>query len=261
MNTFRILLSAGLSLGLAGSLSGCPETTSPGDAGRDASASGADAFVDPTLDADVVAMPDAFSALDAPGVDAPGVDAPGADAPGLDAAASDAPEVSPDAALSMLDGGMCMDLPPDPTRPAEVVCSPCRPPGSSGGGRGECASDADCMAGMNGRCGFGRGGTFCSYDECFRDSDCEADEACLCDSSGGGNACVGTGCRTNNDCEPGLACSPTFGSCGHYFGYIGFQCHTPSDECTVDADCGGTAYCAFDPAISHWVCSTAECVG
>ena len=116
--------------------------------------------------------------------------------------------------------------------------------------------------GENGRCGFGRIGAFCSYDTCFSDSDCAANEVCLCDGTGmggGGNTCVVTSCRTNNDCG-GQTCSPTFGSCGHYTGVISFACHTTSDECTVDADCTG-GYCMFEPGVSHWVCSTSECVG
>ncbi len=283
MNTLRLVLSLGVSVSLAGSLSGCPDTTSAGDAGRDAGRGAADAplfldaFVDPSVDAHVVVVPDAFSAEDAPGLDAPGSDAPGSDAPGSDAPGSDAPGAdapgSSDAPIAMRDAyvpptsdaGMCMDLPPDPTRMTGVVCSPCRPPGAmSSGGRGECMSDADCTEGANGRCGFGRAGTFCSYDLCFSDADCDADEACLCDGSGlggGGNSCVRADCRTNNDCSPGFACSPTFGGCGHYTGFIGFECHTAADECTVDADCGGAAYCAFDSAVSHWACSTSECAG
>ncbi len=238
-------------LGALVALTGCPETTTAGDAGRDAHA----------------------VADDAPGLDAPGLDAPvvAEDAPspddapssGEDAAATGDSGSRPDAFVEPpSDGGMCMDLPPPPTRPSEVVCSPCRPPGTGGGGgRGECTSDADCTAGTNGRCGFGRIGTFCSYDGCFRDSDCAANEACMCDGApGGGNTCVPAGCRTNNDCAPGFACSPTFGSCGHYFGFIGFECHTAADECTTDAECGA-GYCAFDPAIGHWACSTSECVG
>lgn len=231
-------------------LLGCPGTTSPGDAGRP----GVDA---PTAERDA-------PGLDAPGLDAPGLDAPvdPTDAGRTDEGGFDAP-YPPDAAVVFDDAGMCMDLPPAPTRPAEVVCSPCRPPGTTSSGGGGCASDADCTAGDNGRCVFGRIGAFCSYDLCFRDADCAADEACLCDGSnngGGGNACVHAGCRTNNDCAPGLACSPTFGSCGHYSGFIGFECHTADDECTVDADCGG-GYCAFDPTLAHWACSMSECVG
>lgn len=236
-------LGRALFLAATTTLLGCPGTTSPGDAGR--------------------ASDDApRAALDAPGLDAP-VEPTDTGTAGDGEGAPDAPVVAPDAPVVSLDAGMCMDLPPAPTRPAEVVCSPCRPPGTTSSGGGECASDADCTAGDNGRCVFGRIGAFCSYDLCFRDSDCAADEACLCDGSGlggGGNACVHAGCRTNNDCGPGLACSPTFGSCGHYTGFIGFECHTASDECTEDAECGA-GYCAFDPALGRWACSISECVG
>ncbi|MBN8612322.1 MAG: hypothetical protein J0L92_17130 [Deltaproteobacteria bacterium] len=255
------MLRSSLFVGALLALSGCPGSNEPSDAGRDAAIPpGVDAplFTDapvapvdsgPPVDAhsvnDAPASDDAFSAIDAP---------------------SDAPVVMRDAFVTPpSDGGMCMDLPPDPTRPAEIVCSPCRPPGVStgGGGRGECETDADCTEGTNGRCGFGRAGSFCSYDLCFSDADCDTGEACLCDGTGlggGGNTCVSAGCRTNNDCTPGHACSPTFGGCGHYAGFIGFQCHTAEDECTTDADCG-PGYCAFDATLAHWACSTAECVG
>ena len=233
------------SVAAVAALTGCPDTTTAGDAGRDAPVSADDA---PGLDAPVVDN-DAPRTEDAPSTD---------DAP----ATEDAPSSLDAFVEPPSDGGMCMDLPPAPTRPSEVVCSPCRPPGpgGGGGGGGECTTDADCTAGTNGRCGFGRIGTFCTYDACFRDSDCADGEACLCDGAAGGNACVPAGCRTNNDCGPGFACSPTFGSCGHYSGFIGFECHTAADECTTDGECGA-GYCAFDPAIGHWACSTSECVG
>jgi hypothetical protein len=249
MITLRIFFFSGVLL----ALSGCPGSNESGDAGRDAA-------LPPGVDAPQF--------IDAPGTDAPGTDAPSVDDAfsATDARGSDAARTPRDAYVTPpSDGGMCMDLPPDPTRPAETVCSPCRPPGVStgGGGRGECETDADCTTGTNGRCGFGRAGSFCSYDECFRDSDCDTGEACLCDGTrlgGGGNTCVSAGCRTNNDCTPGYACSPTFGGCGTYSGFIGFQCHTADDECTTDAECG-PGYCAFDPTLAHWACSTSECVG
>jgi len=180
----------------------------------------------------------------------------------LEDSGADALVTPPDAAPPP-DAGMCIDLPPGRTGGVARTCSPGRPPGAMGSAGGACVTDADCTAGINGRCGFGRIGAFCSYDTCFSDADCADGEACLCDGSnfdGGGNSCVPAACRTNNDCAPGFACSPTFGSCGHYTGFVAFECHTAADECTVDADCGA-GYCAFDATLAHWVCSTSECVG
>jgi hypothetical protein len=162
------------------------------------------------------------------------------------------------------DAGMCGDYAPTPTRPSPTTCNACRPPSlvGSGGTETNCMGDADCTMGMNGRCTFGRIGPHCTYDTCFSDSDCGADQVCLCDGGdGGGNHCITTTCGTNNDCG-GQTCSPTFGSCGNYAGIVSYACHTTSDECTVDSDCAGVdAYCKFDPAVSHWVCSDLQCVG
>lgn len=158
------------------------------------------------------------------------------------------------------DAGMCVDLPPDPTRPVAIQCSACRPPGA-GGGSGECTTDADCTEGDNGRCVFGRGGAYCDYDRCFVDADCAADEVCLCDgSNGGGNQCVSGDCRVDADCNDAFTCSPTFGSCGHYLGFVAYRCHRAADACTTDADCD-EGYCAFDEVLGHWACSTTECAG
>ncbi len=204
-------------------------------------------------------------AVDAPGLDAPGLDAPGLDAPGLDAPGLDAPATSDAGAADAPrpDAGMCVDPPPDPTRPNPVACSACRPPGTATGGP-DCNSDADCpdtSTGTNGRCVFGRIGGYCSYDTCFDDGDCATGEVCLCDGgSGGGNTCVSGDCRVDADCAGGFACAPTFGSCGHYFGFVAYRCHRADDTCTVDADCG-TGYCAYDEVSGHWACSTSECAG
>lgn len=162
------------------------------------------------------------------------------------------------------DAGMCVDLPADPTRPVPIQCSACRLPGATGGTGGECASDVDCTAGDNGRCTYGRIGTFCNYDTCFKDEDCGADEVCLCDGSlagtGGGNACISADCHVDADCGA-FACSPTLGGCGHYSNFVAYRCHRATDTCTIDAECGVGGYCAFDEVLGHWQCSTAECAG
>jgi len=161
------------------------------------------------------------------------------------------------------DAGMCNDLPAEATRPVPIQCSPCRPPGPGGGGRGTCVTDADCVGGDNGRCTFGRIGSYCDYDICFKDEDCGAAKVCLCDGSragtGGGNACISATCRVDADCGA-FTCSPTLGSCGHYTNFVAYRCHTATDACATDADCGA-GYCAFDDVVGHWACSTDECAG
>ncbi len=123
---------------------------------------------------------------------------------------------------------------------------------------------AICVAGDNGRCTYGRIGTFCNYDACFKDEDCAAGEVCLCDGSlagtGGGNACISADCHVDADCGA-FACSPTLGSCGHYTNFVAYRCHRATDTCTIDAECGVGGYCAFDEVLGHWQCSTAECAG
>jgi hypothetical protein len=252
MSTSRLacLLSVAL-LSFAPACS-CSTPSDTDDAGRDA----------PTIDS---------ADHDSGGLDSGGVDSGGeidggesVDAAMNDVGLSDAPR--PDAPLP--DGGMCTDLPADPTRPVAIQCSPCRPPGPvvvGGGGGGGCASDADCTEGDNGRCRFGRIGPFCDYDTCFVDGDCENDELCLCDGSdsgtGGGNVCISAECRIDADCAGGFACSPTLGSCGHYTNFVAYRCHRADDECGSDADCDGLGYCAFDAAANHWACSSSECAG
>jgi hypothetical protein len=162
------------------------------------------------------------------------------------------------------DAGMCNDLPAEPTRPVAIQCSPCRPPGEGGGsGGGLCATDADCVDGDNGRCSFGRGGPTCDYDTCFKDEDCGADKVCLCDGAssgtGGGNTCISANCRVDADCGA-FTCSPTLGSCGHYTNFVAYRCHTATDSCATDADCG-VGYCAFDEVAGNWACSSSECAG
>ena len=55
------------------------------------------------------------------------------------------------------------------------------------------------------------------------------------------------------------------GTCGAYAGTIGYQCHTPQDECTDDSDCAsstmGAGYCMHSPTVGHWVCGYGQCVG
>jgi hypothetical protein len=119
-------------------------------------------------------------------------------------------------------------------------------------------------------------GNFCSYDLCDADGDCADAGLCLCGASIGtvgadgtpirdGNRCVPAACHVDSNCGSGGACSPTFGtSCGPRNGVSSYECHTPSDECTTDAQCqdGGIGgYCAFQPTLGRWACSYGICAG
>lgn len=162
--------------------------------------------------------------------------------------------------------------PCDHTRPSP---DPGAPPVDAGfGGFIACRSHAECTSGANGRCsGNGHDGWQCTYDACFSDSDCTGAVGTgtqLCECEGGfradNNVCLGGNCRVDADCGPSGYCSPTLGDCGNYTGTTGYYCHTPSDECVGDTDCGGDGgypnpYCAFMPTIGHWRCSTSQCVG
>jgi hypothetical protein len=136
-------------------------------------------------------------------------------------------------------------------------------------GFGQCAKNADCTAGRNGRCVWARAGLVCTYDQCTTDGECGKN---VCECSGGMAAtdvCLGEGnCRVDDDCGAGGYCSPTLGSCGHYTGYVGYYCHTAQDECVDDEDCAGVdgggfgrPYCAFERTLGRWRCSTQECAG
>ena len=140
---------------------------------------------------------------------------------------------------------------------------------------GECMTDADCTAGTIGRCVTTSTCT-CRYNACVTDADCAAGTDCVCDTGGGAGsgganyptACVPSNCRTDADCGVGGFCSPTFtGSvCGSLYGWF---CHTPNDECGVDADCVNdnpkaavVPRCEYSPERGVWVCSiTTFCAG
>jgi len=166
------------------------------------------------------------------------------------------------------------DLGPDNAplkhRPAEIVCDserifgPLPPDGSTAA----CTKHEDCTEGANGRCAAtGRLGYQCTYDLCFNDSECGEDSVCVCGlpTAESVNHCVTGGCTIDADCGTNGYCSPSFGTCGNYFGVIGYFCHTPEDECVDDVDCGdgsfGAPYCAYDPTLGHWACSSLQCAG
>jgi hypothetical protein len=121
--------------------------------------------------------------------------------------------------------------------------------------------------------GNGHDGWHCTYDACFTDSDCPAPAGpasgpvvCACENGfrSDNNVCIQGNCQVDADCDAkGLHwCSPTLGSCGNYTGFQGYYCHTPEDQCLDDADCSANGgYCAYEPTVGHWACSTQQCVG
>ncbi len=138
-----------------------------------------------------------------------------------------------------------------------------------------CRTDADCTAGMNGRCLTGSvcsGGPCmvtpptCSYDTCSSDGDCAAGAACVCRSDVGPatNDCSQVGnCRVDADCGANGYCSPqpSTRSCADGVAPQ-FFCHTASDECVDDSDCpvsgsvSSVRRCAFDPVGKKaWLCT------
>ncbi len=155
-------------------------------------------------------------------------------------------------------------------RPVAEACDRERPAGNGVGNDRdsvECNADEDCADGENGRCIQHRD-VQCTYDSCFDDSACGG-FACECEGGWGSdhNICLNQGnCLVNADCGEGGYCSPSLGDCGDYGGTVGYFCHTPEDECIDDADCGGASgesdnYCKFNPAVGHWTCDNAQCVG
>jgi hypothetical protein len=171
-----------------------------------------------------------------------------------------------------------------------VTCSRDRPPSScpfvnaDAGALVMCKMDSDCSnpsMGTNGRCGPGGriAGCQCSYDQCFADGDCANGGVCECGratSSGGGaavpvpgptitpvNVCKAGNCRLDKDCGAGGYCSPSLGSCGNFFGVVGYWCHTPKDKCVDDADCAkqGGGDCRYAPMTGAWECQTSQCAG
>jgi len=121
---------------------------------------------------------------------------------------------------------------------------------------GECGQDSDCTAGISGRCLVNGPApiTACSYDTCFSDADCPPKTPCDCRdsaSSAAPNSClIGSDCSVDSDCGPGNYCSPSPVS---WYG-TAYHCHTSSDTCVDDSDCGQFENCTFDVQNSYWSC-------
>jgi hypothetical protein len=169
-------------------------------------------------------------------------------------------------------------------RPTASACAEPRPAGMPGpicfsqqvlADASDCDADQNCMNGRNGRCNcrsVGPGPTTfvveCSYDQCGSDSDCEGG-VCGCRESqvteGTHTVCLSGNCRIDSDCDAGGYCSPSHAAFCSPTSWQGYFCHTANDECVSDSDCTPTGtqcpnpYCAYDPNVHHWVCSTGCC--
>jgi hypothetical protein len=140
-----------------------------------------------------------------------------------------------------------------PTDAAPVSCTTDRDcsDGGSGGTPGSFAASLRCVHGQ------------CSASNCMSNDDCANGGVCSCEGStfgyghsSFGNACVPSNCRSDGDCGPAGYCSPTLMG-GPFYGTQGYYCHSCSDECTNDSDCGqgSCSYCAYDLTVGHWACS------
>ena len=181
----------------------------------------------------------------------------------------------------------CAPSVPTSHRPSAAACSTTRPPSQPGdaaapdGGTFGCMFDSQCTDGTNGRCMPEGQIIGCTYDECSTDTQCGANKLCVCGTSTGGegrtaNTCVPSSCVLDSDCGTGGYCSPTYDtSCGPRDGVVGYFCHKPADECTVDqcvndTDCTGptgggeptgAGYCAWNAPTSAWTCIYLVCSG
>ncbi len=204
-------------------------------------------------------------------------------------ASADGAVITPDGAVTTPDGAVIIPDSATPTdagrapklhRATATACSETRAtrpdpetPEAGGGPPVDCRTHAECTSGRNGRCdGNGHDGWRCTYDVCTSDAQCGgAFGVCACNGGfrSDNHVCLTTSnCRVDRDCGGGAGyCSPSLGSCGHYTPFVGYFCHTPADTCVDDEDCTGQGqfgqkpYCAFDPKLGHFACSTQECAG
>jgi hypothetical protein len=79
--------------------------------------------------------------------------------------------------------------------------------------------------------------------ECRKDADCAAGSICVCSSAvNTAGRCTAAGCLTERDCPTGQGCIATVrsqsGDTCAPAGTITFDCQTPNDACSTNADCG-----------------------
>jgi len=120
-----------------------------------------------------------------------------------------------------------------------------------------CTNDADCSAAPGGWCRRTTSFTQCAYNECDTASDCAAAERCECF---GVRQCIPASCFADSECDTGYRCEPTLALlCGNLQSPVGYHCHSASDECQGDTDCGNLS-CVFDPEVSRWACRDNFCL-
>jgi hypothetical protein len=145
----------------------------------------------------------------------------------------------------------CLDVAP----PGAAAC-----PALASAAASDCQTDSQCTSGANGRCegnGGGPAGCHCAYDTCTEDDVCKGGP-CACHGStylSGGNVCAPGNCQTDADCGATGFCSPSL-SPNSCYSLAGYYCHTPSDQCTDDADCQNSSgtQCMYDVAARRWQC-------
>jgi len=217
----------------------------------------------------------------------PAAESPDA-APLMDAPVSDGPSTVGDAKVPLQHRSTSASCPsqrgPAPQDCTTGTCTGQPYPSQVSGLPLTCSSDSQCTAGVNGRCFPPKpewaGG--CSYDECFADSSCGAKTPCLCRGSSTDNSAnicdVGGNCAVDSDCGPGGYCSPSMESCASTDpnikaeasnGPSPYYCHTASDLCINDSDCGppdaattpfpALNVCAYSTQDNRWECTTITC--
>ena len=156
--------------------------------------------------------------------------------------------------------------PPATHRPVASSCvgvnSPAEPGAIMYPEQSQCTRHADCTEGTNGKCvnGIGMAGMIysCVYDQCATDADCDAGMVCHCNGSTPARCLSFGNCQTDADCGGGGVgyCSPSMGwDCGGYHTIDSYHCHTPADSCMDDTDCTGRDYCNYDEYDGRWKCT------
>lgn len=291
IRAFAIYPTAGLALAASlswssaacdGSSSTPPETdaTAPAEAGADAAArSDADAgFADSV-------QPATESSTDAPTTLDVSVEASATCPAASTARAPEYRRATPVACpMDRGPGTFSLNLPTDAGSP--FAPQPCAQDADASLAEGQCVTDSDCTAGLNGRCvvGFYSCHGWCSYDDCISDSDCPGHVPCECRTSGSdstANACLtSSNCSVDSDCGPGGYCSPSMldSTCDRQCVMVcsaetqcfaggtpvpcycsstcprAYFCHTACDTCVDDSDCdAGPGSCA-QGYIGGWNC-------
>lgn len=120
----------------------------------------------------------------------------------------------------------------------EVLECPTKPyvpyPTSCASG-GECVHDAECTAGLEGRCQSIGDFCGCFYNPspCAKDGDCGAGKICVCGDTSG--HCESALCTSSDDCAVG-DCVESSSCTGNFF-----TCQTAQDTCGSSDDCKGNS--------------------